>query len=74
MDTQVTVITGMRRVGKTTTLKYLMGKVPHSNKLYLDLERLEDRAIFSQNNFSEIQAGPRDKRTKLLFWCCISLR
>lgn len=55
-DTQVTVITGMRRVGKTTTLKYLLEKVPHSNKLYLDLERLEDRAIFTQHNFSEIQA------------------
>ena len=55
-DTQVTVITGMRRVGKTTTLKFLLEKVPHPNKLYLDLERLEDRAIFTQKNFSEIQA------------------
>ena len=55
-DNQVTVITGMRRVGKTTTLKFLLDQIPHSNKLYLDLERLEDRAIFKQENFSEIQA------------------
>jgi hypothetical protein len=45
----------MRRVGKTTALRYLLDKTLHDNKLYLDLERLEDRAIFTQNNFSEIQ-------------------
>lgn len=51
----VMVITGMRRVGKTTALRYLLEKTVHANKLYLDLERIEDRAIFTQNNFSEIQ-------------------
>lgn len=55
-EKEVTVITGMRRVGKTTALQFLMEKTPHHNKLYLDLERLEDRAIFTQKNFSEIQA------------------
>lgn len=54
-EKEVTVITGMRRVGKTTALQFLMEKTPHENKLYLDLERLEDRAIFTQKNFSEIQ-------------------
>lgn len=54
-ENQVTVITGMRRVGKTTALRYLLDKTPHPNKLYLDLERVEDRAIFTQKNFSEIQ-------------------
>ena len=51
----VTVITGMRRVGKTTSLRYMLEKINHDNKLYLDLERLEDRAIFTRKNFSEIQ-------------------
>ena len=55
-DPQVTVITGMRRVGKTTAVQYLLEQIPHPNKLYLDLERLEDRAIFTQSNFSETQA------------------
>ena len=32
-DNQVTVITGMRRVGKTTTLKFLLDQIPHSNPL-----------------------------------------
>lgn len=54
-EKQVTVVTGMRRVGKTTATRFLLEQVPHKNKLYLDLERLEDRAIFTQHNFSEIQ-------------------
>ncbi len=54
-EKEVSVITGMRRVGKTTALRYLLDQTPHDNKLYLDLERIEDRAIFTQTNFSEIQ-------------------
>ncbi|MBK8968844.1 MAG: ATP-binding protein [Saprospiraceae bacterium] len=55
-EPEVTVITGMRRTGKTTALKYLLGKVSHENKLYLDLERLEYRHIFTRNSFREMQA------------------
>jgi len=55
-EKQVTVITGMRRVGKTTALRYLLNQTPHANKVYLDLERIEDRSIFTQNNFGETQA------------------
>lgn len=46
----------MRRTGKTTALKYLLQKTAHGNKLYLDLERLEYRRIFTRNSFSEMQA------------------
>ena len=52
----VAVITGMRRTGKSTALTYLLEKVPHANKLYLDLERLEYRRIFTQESFRAIQA------------------
>lgn len=51
----ITVITGMRRVGKSTALKYLLDKVPHANKLYLDLERIENRYIFQQNTYKDVQ-------------------
>ena len=54
-EPEVTVITGMRRTGKTTTLKYLLEKTPHQNKLFLDLERLEFRRIFMQESFQEMQ-------------------
>ncbi len=36
---QIIVITGMRRVGKTTALKYLLGKIKSKNKIYLYLEK-----------------------------------
>lgn len=54
---QATVLTGMRRVGKTTAIKYLLEKVTHSNKLYLDLERIEYRHLFNQPSYSDIERG-----------------
>ena len=56
-EKQATVITGMRRVGKSTTLKYLLTKINHSNKLYLDFERVENRALFNQNSYNDIERG-----------------
>jgi len=43
---QIIVITGMRRVGKTTSVKYLLDKIPGDNKIYYDLERIEYRILF----------------------------
>lgn len=54
---QATVITGMRRVGKTTAIKHLLGKVAHQNKLYLDLERIEHRHLFNQPSYVDIERG-----------------
>lgn len=51
---QIIVITGIRRVGKTTALNYLMGKLPRENSAYFDLERVENRAIFNEKNYSVI--------------------
>lgn len=51
---QIIAITGMRRVGKTTTVKYLLGQIESSNKIYLDLERAEHRMIFRQDNYLNI--------------------
>jgi predicted AAA+ superfamily ATPase len=53
-DDRIIVITGMRRVGKTTTLKWLLDQVNSTNKLYLDLERLDQRAVFEQSNYDEV--------------------
>ena len=54
---QATVITGMRRVGKSTALRYLLGQVEHQNKLYLDFERVENRALFNQPSYNTIERG-----------------
>lgn len=50
-----TVITGMRRVGKSTLLKQLLDIVPGKNKIYLDLERVENRHIFKQPTNKEME-------------------
>lgn len=54
---QVTVITGLRRVGKSTALHYLLDKVPHTNKLFLDFERVENRVLFNQQSYADIERG-----------------
>lgn len=51
---QATVITGMRRTGKSTALKWLMEQVKHSNKIYLDCERLEVRSQLRLENYEAI--------------------
>ncbi|MCB9263930.1 MAG: ATP-binding protein [Lewinellaceae bacterium] len=51
----ITVITGMRRVGKTTAVRYLLDEVKHSNKVFIDLEKIEHRHIFNQPSYKEIQ-------------------
>lgn len=50
-DDRVIVITGMRRVGKTTTLVWLIDQVLSENKLFLDLERADLRAVFNEPNY-----------------------
>ncbi len=54
---QVTVITGMRRVGKSTALQYLLSQTAHNNKLYLDFERVENRALFNRSSYNDIERG-----------------
>jgi len=51
---QVTVITGMRRVGKSTAVKYLLQEVKHDNKLYIDCERIEIRNLLNRPNYESI--------------------
>lgn len=50
-DQRIIVITGMRRVGKTTTLRWLLDQVSSENKIYMDLERLDQRAVFQESNY-----------------------
>lgn len=50
-DQRVIVLTGMRRVGKTTTIRWLLEQNPHQNKIYIDLERQDQRAVFSEANY-----------------------
>ncbi|MBU1663346.1 ATP-binding protein [Patescibacteria group bacterium] len=51
---QTIVITGMRRVGKTTILKQILSEIKSKNKTYFDLEKLSDRSVFDQKNYDNI--------------------
>jgi len=51
---QVTVLTGMRRTGKTTLVKQLMAVSTIRQKVYFDLERIDNRELFSEKNYENI--------------------
>jgi predicted AAA+ superfamily ATPase len=50
---EVLVITGPRQVGKTTTLKWLIGQVP-DNTLYLDLTLVSAQRLFESEDFDGV--------------------
>lgn len=51
---EVTVITGMRRVGKTTTLRHLYSLIQSQNKAFLDLENPLHRKVFEEENYDNV--------------------
>ncbi|MFH1402008.1 MAG: ATP-binding protein [Patescibacteria group bacterium] len=48
------VVTGMRRVGKTTLLQMIFDELPTKNKLFLDLENPLNQKYFSVDNYDAI--------------------
>jgi uncharacterized protein len=58
---QVTVLTGMRRTGKTTLVKQLMEVSKIEQKLFFDLEKLEDRDQFEVRNYDLIISRLKDQ-------------
>jgi len=55
LDTkEITVITGMRRVGKTTALRHLYDLVKSENKAILDLENPLHRKVFEEENYDAV--------------------
>ncbi|MEI7578524.1 MAG: ATP-binding protein [bacterium] len=53
-DAQTIVITGPRRVGKTTTIKWLLSQINSENKYYFDLENVANRDLFSINDYDAL--------------------
>ena len=51
---EITVLTGMRRTGKTTLVKQLLSDIASENKIYIDLQILANQDIFSVRNFDGI--------------------
>lgn len=51
---EITVITGMRQVGKTTLLNHLFSLIDSPNKVKLDLENPLNRKVFEEENYDAI--------------------
>src|SRR3989304_7269068 len=51
---EATVITGMRRVGKTTALMHLYDLIQSRNKALFDLENPLHRKIFEEENYDAV--------------------
>jgi predicted AAA+ superfamily ATPase len=60
-DQRVIVITGMRRTGKTTSVRWLLDQIPSENKIYLDLERLDQRSVFEESNYDLVRDYLRNR-------------
>lgn len=51
---QITVLTGMRRTGKTTLVKQLLSDSPIKQQFYFDMERMDNRLLFGEKNYDNI--------------------
>lgn len=60
-EKQIIVITGMRRVGKTTLVKELLKEIESENKVYIDLQQVENREMFGDKNFDNILLQLKNK-------------
>lgn len=53
--TEAIVVTGMRRVGKTTLIRQVYDNLATSNKIFLDLENPINQKIFEETNYEAIK-------------------
>jgi len=53
-EPETTVLTGMRRTGKTMLLKKLFDDIPSNNKILLDLENRSNHLLFNILDYDEI--------------------
>lgn len=51
---EIIVLTGMRRVGKTTLMKQLFSELETTNKVFLDMENQIDQLIFEETDYNRI--------------------
>ena len=51
---EIIVLTGMRRVGKTTVYQILFDEIKSNNKIFLDLENPLNQKIFEEINYDNV--------------------
>lgn len=61
----ITVITGMRRTGKTTLVSRLLSEVESDNKVFFDLQKVNNQELFGQKNYDNILLELRRQGLKI---------
>jgi len=56
-DKEIVVVTGMRRVGKTTLFKMIFEVLESKNKVFFDMENPINQKIFEEENYDNIWAN-----------------
>jgi len=51
---EIIVLTGMRRVGKTTAYRVLFDEIESNNKIFLDIENPLNQKIFEETNYDNV--------------------
>ena len=54
---EVIVVTGFRRVGKTSVPRHIFDKTKTSNKIFLDLESPVNQRVFAEPNYDNIKSA-----------------
>ncbi len=44
----------MRRTGKTTLVQHILSEIVSANKVYIDLQRADNRNLFAEKNYENI--------------------
>ena len=56
-DKEIVVLTGMRRVGKTTLFRMIFDKIESKNKVFFDIENPLNQKIFEEEDYDNIWAN-----------------
>jgi len=51
---EAVIVTGMRRVGKTTLLSYILDKIQSENKIFLDFENPLNKKYFEEEDYEAV--------------------
>jgi len=59
-DKEIIVLTGMRRVGKTTLYRMIFDNIKSDNKVFLDMENPIEQRIFEEKDYNNILANLKE--------------
>lgn len=59
-DKEIIVLTGMRRVGKTTLYQMIFKKLESKNKFFLDMENPIEQKVFEEKDYNNIMANLKE--------------